>query len=296
MLSILLAVAAAVSNASASLLQRQANRQQAGTGSLQVRDSVGLLRRPLFLAGVATLVLSFALQAAALGTGELSVVQPLLVLELPATLVLAAVVLHSPASRREWTAVLAMSVGLMVLLFALSPGGGRSDRTSGVEWALGLAVGGGLVAVLVVLGLRAAGDLRAGFLGAATGACFGLTAALMDAGFAPGLPAAFAHWQTYGVGVGGLASLFLMQNALQAGRLVAAQPGITLVDPVVAGVWGTVVFGERLRTGPWLLPALVGVALVAWGTVGVSRSSAVHDGDAQGAPRPAATRGPTRRR
>jgi hypothetical protein len=49
-----------------------------------------------------------------------------------------------------------------------------------------------------------------------------------------------------------------VQAALNAGALVAAQPGITLLDPLVAVLWGTVVVHEQTRTGPILLIAGLG--------------------------------------
>lgn len=40
---------------------------------------------------------------------------------------------------------------------------------------------------------------------------------------------------------------FLLQKALQAGRLVASQPALTLSNPVVSVVFGVAVFDEHLR-------------------------------------------------
>ena len=66
---------------------------------------------------------------------------------------------------------------------------------------------------------------------------------------------------------------FLLQGALQAGRLVAAQPGITLANPLVAAVWGIGIFGEDIRTGGCLIGALVGAVLIGAGAMLLSRSS-----------------------
>jgi hypothetical protein len=73
----------------------------------------------------------FLLQAAALGNGQLSVVEPILVLELPFTLLLATRVFHARLHRREWGAAIAMSAGLAALLYALSP---RAGKPAGVRW------------------------------------------------------------------------------------------------------------------------------------------------------------------
>lgn len=77
-----------------------------------------------------------------------------------------------------------------------------------------------------------------------------------------GLGPVLTSWQTYAAVIAGPASFFLLQKALQAGTLVASQPGFTLVNPLVSVIWGVLVFGETARTGGWLAvagPAGVGV-------------------------------------
>ena len=51
---------------------------------------------------------------------------------------------------------------------------------------------------------------------------------------------------------------------MNAGRLLAAQPGLTLFDPIVSVLWGVLVFGERVRTG-WsdVLAAVSALVLAA---------------------------------
>ncbi len=85
----------------------------------------------------------------------------------------------------------------------------------------------------------------------------------------------------------GLVAMFLMQNALQAGRLIAAQPGISLADPGVSILWGILAFGERIRGGAYTAGAVLsGVALAA-GVVMLSRSPLLHE---QSGPGPASDR------
>ena len=83
----------------------------------------------------------------------------------------------------------------------------------------------------------------------------------------------FTTWWTYLLILAVPAGFLLLQNAMQAGRLVASQPGITLANPLVAAVWGVGVFGEDVRTGYWLIGAAAGIALIAAGVVLLSRSS-----------------------
>lgn len=42
----------------------------------------------------------------------------------------------------------------------------------------------------------------------------------------------FVTWQTYAVAISGALGMFVLQSSLNAGRLVASQPGITAADPV----------------------------------------------------------------
>lgn len=87
-----------------------------------------------------------------------------------------------------------------------------------------------------------------------------------------GAAALMTSWQLYATAAAGVGSLFLLQNALQAGTLVAVQPMLTLGDAVISILYGVTLFGEHLRTGWWLLPELVALTLIARGCVQLARS------------------------
>jgi hypothetical protein len=72
--------------------------------------------------------------------------------------------------------------------------------------------------------------------------------------------------------VAGLGSVFLLQNALQSGTLVAAQPALTICDPVASVLYGITMFGETVRSGLWLIIEVIGFALIFFGTIRLSRS------------------------
>ena len=79
-----------------------------------------------------------------------------------------------------------------------------------------------------------------------------------------GLFGLVSTWQTYAAISFGVLGVILVQAALHAGRLVAAQPGITLMDPLVSTLWGVLVFNEHTRSGMYLGLAAVGaVAMLA---------------------------------
>ncbi|MBV7700477.1 DMT family transporter [Streptomyces sp. TRM70350] len=275
MLSPLLAVLAAVASALASVLQRKAARDQPGKDNLSLRLVWHLLHRPVWLGGILSVIASFLLQAAALGTGRISVVQPLLALELPAALMVSRFLLGGRMGRREWGASAVMAAGVAGLIIALGPGRGKTSSVSGTGWLIGCGVNALVIVVGVLWARGVSGSRRAAVLGATTGCAFGLTAALMKGmtnAFSHGLVALFTSWQLWAmIAVGGCA-VFLLQSALHAGRLLATQPGLTMADPVVAILWGVLVFQESVRGGLFILPAVLAAAAAAAAVMVLSRS------------------------
>ena len=140
------------------------------------------------------------------------------------------------------------------------------------------------IAALVIGGTRGTGFWRTACLGAGAGTSFGLTATMMKQtisnGEDHGLVGVVTSWQTY-VAVGfGVLGIVLMQWALHTGPLLAAQPGFTLMDPLVSILWGVLVFGEMTRTGPVLILAVIGAVTVGLGVRVLARSplfDATHD-------------------
>lgn len=278
-LTVALAVLGAAGNATASVLQRKAARREPESRSFSFQLMWDLAHQPVWIGGICAVTAGFLLQAVALGIGRLSVVQPLLVLELPFALMLASVVFRARLHAREWTAAAGMSVGLGVFLYTLRPGGGSVVQVPLPTWILGIAVSLGVAATFVWLGTRRHLAARAVHLSVATGIGFGLTAVLVNgvaAAYTHGFAGVFTAWQTYLVIVLGPSSIFMLQNTLQSGRLVAAQPGLTLVNPIVAVTWGVTVFSESVRTGLWLLGTFGGAALIAACTILLARSPLLH--------------------
>jgi drug/metabolite transporter (DMT)-like permease len=284
-LTYLLAVLAACANATSSVLQRKANREVPRKQNLSPRLIWSLAHQPVWFGGVLAIFAGFLLQAAALGNGQLSVVEPILVLELPATLILAAWVFRARLGRREWACVVVMAAALGGLLYALSPSAGQTSGVRWYAWLTAIGVNLAVAGVVVACGRRGpagrgrtdtAGSARqAAVLGVAAGLVFGLTAALMKGmtgTFAGGIGALLTHWQLYGMIATGVLGMFLLQSAMNAGRLIAAQPGLTLSDPIVSVLWGVLVFGERVRAGWFLILAVVSGLALAAAVVALARS------------------------
>ncbi|WP_370101718.1 DMT family transporter [Streptacidiphilus sp. MAP12-20] len=274
-LSVVFAVCAAVSNALGTVLQRRA--------ALIVPQSVGfrlglmwdLLRTPVWLFGILGVVFAAVFQALALATGPLAVVQPIFVLELPAALMIAGIVFRRRMPALGWIWVACLVVGLGTALAAAAPGGGSLQPAVGL-WVLALTSCGGAMVLLCVAALRRpVGGTRAVCLGLAAAIGYALTAALMksatDTLDHQGVAAFFGAWQTYGFAAVGVCSLFVLENAMQAGPLVASQPALTLGDALISLSLGVTLYNETVRAGWWLVPEIAGVGLVALGAVGLSR-------------------------
>ncbi len=270
-----LAVLAAASNALASVLQRKAARHTSSHQGMSRQVLWQLARQKVWSGGIAALLAGFVLQAAALATGPITLVQPVLVTELVFTLVLSSVVFHSRLDRRTWTLIIGLSGGLALLLVGLSPVAGRPLAASTPGWLVACAINVAVMVALTLAGHRWHGGRRAALLGVAAGSGFGFTAALMSAvtsAAQSGPGALFSTWQTYAMVVMGPVGFFMLQNALRAGRLVASQPGLSLGNPLVSICWGMAVFGEKVNGGPWVLAQVAGAALMIISTVLLARS------------------------
>ena len=286
MISYTLAFLAAMTNAASNVVNRKATREE--PAKLQFRLSLirDLLRRRTWLVAVALMVVSFFLSAAALGTGEIAAVQPIIVLELPITLIGGSMLLGSPLGLREWGAVAALTAGVIGLLVTLDPRPGTAAGAGPLVWILASAASGGAIAALFLAaryvtrrpGREAAG---AALLGVASGLGYGLAAAytkgLTGQFSTGGIAGAAISWQLYAAAAAGLTATWLLQNSYHAGRLAAAQPGITLADPAVGVIWGVLIFHERVRGAAYLGVAVIPLLILGAGVFLLSRSPALQD-------------------
>ncbi|MCC8477914.1 DMT family transporter [Streptomyces parvus] len=275
MISVLFAVLTALSNGSASVLQRRAAMEVPDSEAMRLSLMTRLVRQKVWLAGIGLVIVAAVCQAIALATGPIAVVQPIFVIELPLTLLVAGLVMRVRADAAVWSGVAAVTAGLALGMAAAAPVEGR-DTVEDLAWIPALLVTGVFEAGLIVAALRTRGNARAALLGLAAACGYALTAALMKDAMANlddgGVVALLASWQLYATAAAGVGALFLLQNALQAGSLVAVQPMLTLGDALISILYGVTLFDEELRTGWWLLPELVALALIATGCVRLART------------------------
>ncbi|MFF4853011.1 DMT family transporter [Streptomyces sp. NPDC001194] len=275
-LPVFFALFAALSNALATVLQRRAALTVPQSKGFRFGLVLDLLRRPVWVAGILAVIAAGVGQAAALANGALVLVQPLFVLELPLALLIASLLTRRRLPGALWLAVAGVVAGLGVAMAAASPTGNRTHVPAD-RWIPALLACAAVVAALAVAGLRRPpGRARAGCLGAATAVCYAITAALMKHSVfvltEHGIIGFLTAWQTYAFGATGICALLLLEHAMQGGPLVASQPALTLGDASVSVALGVVLYEEHLRTGWWVLPQLLGVALVCVGVVALARA------------------------
>ena len=185
---------------------------------------------------------------------------------------------------------------LAAMLYLLAPSRSGAPRVHWYVWLVGvgvnLALAGGLVlwARRVSAGedhregsARRTSSLRAALLAIAAGATFGLTAALMKAmtrTVTGGIGHLVTDWPIYAMIAAGAVGMFLTQAALNAGQLIAAQPGLTLSDPLISVLWGVLAFHEQVRQG-WFVPGEVAcAAVIVAGVIMLARSPLLTADDA----------------
>jgi len=123
--AILLAVAASFCTATASVCQRVGARRYEMAG-FDVGLVFRLARQPVWLLGMASMILGFVFQISALRFGPLALVQPIPALELLFAFGYMTVIARRvKVRRRDWLAAVAMPTGIGLFLRLASPSGGR---------------------------------------------------------------------------------------------------------------------------------------------------------------------------
>ena len=210
-----------------------------------------LIRQPLWLLGWAAGAAAFAFQAVALHSGQLSIVQPLLVTELVFALLLRRFWLRQHIAKTAWTAALVTCAAAHGLLDCGRPPGwpaatrrGRlgfgAGRLRGCRRCIGRAGALGITCASRALYATSASitwALMAAFIKATT-----------DVLTSSGVVATVEHWPLYALIASAVLGLVLQQAALQVGPLSVSQPLIVVVDPAVAIVLSVWIFDEGFTT------------------------------------------------
>jgi drug/metabolite transporter (DMT)-like permease len=268
-MSLLVALMAALCYAAAMVLQ-QHSAASVDRAALRPGFVAALLRRPLWLAGMAANLAGYGLRYVALAGGSLVVVQPVLATSLLLALPASARWDGRRMDDRDWAGALGIASGLVLFLLAARPSVGRPGA-SALAWLVTVGVIGSASALLVVLGRQHRGTLGARLLAGAGGLLIALVAALTkataDASGSYRLPS-LSGWEPYALVLLAPVALLIVQSAFHAGPLAASLPVLLVVETVVGVVLGAAVFGERVAGGAGAHAAeLAGLAGMAAGIV-----------------------------
>jgi drug/metabolite transporter (DMT)-like permease len=290
---IVLALIASGFTATASVAQRRAAAPAPEKLSLSWHLVGYLLRRPVWFLGIASMILGFVFQVAALRVGSLSLVQPIIATELVIVFGVIALQDRHRVHGRDWVSAFGMVLALGAFLALARPRGGHSHSSPSMWIYAGLstAVLAGLLTAVAYLpgrgGHAPSAGRKAALLGIAAATGFGFVAAVvkeLSTHLSQGPSGVLLNWSPYVLLLSGAAAMFLASNAFQAGSLAASQPGLTIVDPLVASLLGVVLFGERLNHHPMALAGeVVAVVVLVISVVMLSRSPLVRDEGAPGA-------------
>lgn len=249
-LTISLALLAALLFAMAAVLQQRGTATVADDDALGAGMLASLARRPVWLAGMGADIAGFGVQAWALATGSLLLVQPLLV-----TTLLFALPLGAWANRRRlgveewrWSGVLVASLVVFVVLGQPTAG---IDRPPFASWIPVLVLSTPVIAVCVWSARSLPhGTRRSLALALAAGLLLGLSAPLTKGGidgFADGIWSGLATWELWGMALTASLGTFWQQSSYQAGDVQTSLPTVSVLKPVVAMALGLTAYQERLR-------------------------------------------------
>jgi drug/metabolite transporter (DMT)-like permease len=276
-IAVALAITAAATFAVANVVQQRVAAKLRSHAAFDTAVLLHLIRRPLWLAGLAAVIVSLALQATALGLGRLVLIEPVLASSLLFALALAARADRRRMRPTEWLAALATFAGLAVFLSVAHPSGGQpTAKLSQLGLAAGaaviIAVASGLLAVRIsplgrALTLGVGGGIAAGVTDALT-----KTVADLAGGHQLGV---FADARLYLLAVIGLLAYTMQQNGYRAAGMAAFLPVFSVLDPVVGSLLGLLIYHEHLGGGAARIALEVAAGLAAtWGICQLARSTA----------------------
>jgi drug/metabolite transporter (DMT)-like permease len=262
-------VASAVVYGTSIVVQHRMAQHHAGEAGAGRAGLLRLIRSPAWLLAIGGDFIGFLLQIAALSTGPVVVVQPLVVLMLPVSLLVSAALgWHRPRAG-DYLGVLGVVSGLAVFLALIGNPGAEHLPRPGM---LGIAVVVVLLAGAGLCGLAAGRRtvLRAAIYGAVAGGYFGTLAVMVDAASSRAADAGVRGLLTTpkglvplaGIVLLGLGGIVLTQMSFQVGALAATLPANLATDPLTAVLLGVVLLREHIPLRPGHLVAY-GLCLAA---------------------------------
>ena len=233
--------------------RRQVESASTGAGASKV-STLGTVKRPTWWLSLMLAWLAYGFQAVALAYGSLLVVQPVLVLSLLMTLLLAAHVERRPMEIDEtfWATTLTAAVGVLVILGRPVPG---TREAPPAEWLVAVGIGVGHDASISTFAL-----------GAVCGAIFGYLAVFskkaVDTFVAGGVEGLLTAWPLYALLAAAVLGTIVQQYAFSAGNLAQSLPAMKIFEPLLAYALGLTLLGETFDVSTPLGWALMALAVL----------------------------------
>jgi len=223
-------------------------------------------------------VAGLGLHAAALHTGALAVVQPLLVTGLAFALPLRTLLDRARPSAGQVLAAAVLAAGVAIFVAAAHPGPARPVPDAGAA-ALVIAAGAMLAGACALVATRTSSGRVAGFaLGLAAGILYGLVAGVLKATVPSVIQvmhqpaAAVTAWPPWALAVLAAWAFVIHQRAYTHAPLRVSLPVLSVANPLAATVFGAAVFGERPASGPLaLLAEALGLAIIVTSVTSLAR-------------------------
>ncbi|WP_135448398.1 DMT family protein [Brevibacterium aurantiacum] len=248
------------------------------TKSLTMKQLGTLLRDIRWVLGLVLIIASTSLHILALSFAPLSVVQPIGILAVPWSVLLAMKIYGHQPSTAVWISVFTTIAGVVgfTLIAVRAPGSGTIELDAGLIGVV-FAVGCGIAACVGTLSSVAGRASRSLMLAVSGAILFGLTSALMRT--------LFLLWQSdttvfsasaFAIALGVLGTSvvggWLVQQAHASGQAEVVVGALTTIDPVVAVAYGLIALNEGAGISSIGMLGLTSFgAIAALGVVGLSR-------------------------
>lgn len=279
MLVYVFALAAAFLFALGSVIQQHAAAEAPPQDVMSLRLLWWLVRRRLWLLGLATAAIGNGFSATALGRGGVTIVEPLLSTRLLFVLPMMGFWVRRGPARRDVVAAAVTAIGLSMFIVAGQPSvpkAGAAD--SDLHWAIGGGIVVGLAVLAAMGGRRLPALKRAPLLAGAAGLLFGLQATLTsDADRLIGHPVELlTGWLPYAVVVVAVLATLFLQSAYEMAPLPASFPAGATTEPITGVILGVTVLGGTISLGPAELALeVLGLLLMIAGIAVLARSPLV---------------------
>jgi drug/metabolite transporter (DMT)-like permease len=243
------------------------------TGGVDPGLIIRMLRQWPFIASLFVDLFGFVCQLIALRRLPLFEVQVIIAANLAVTAVFASWLMHTILSWREWSAVIAVVVGVGLLG---SSAGSQGAAAVGLDFHLALMAALAVIALGGVAAARLPGNVRTPVLGAIAGLGYGVLAvcARILPGFTPHelirSPAA------YTLAAAGIISFVLYASALESGGVTAATAAVILFETIPPAIVGVLLLGDTTR------PGMTGLAVAGFVIALVSATALARFGEAGG--------------